>query len=236
MPANPRLIRRSVGLKRALLAFAEGAAFRDALRQAEAERFGGRRPRDEGAYGNFLDYFILQRRLEDGSTVVERFVAAHPELREDERRMLLGGRDVVEGLFEVQERRGEGIVVVNLVDDLTYRVRSNAGPAFFTQTPPGSFFIGRLAPVEDEWLLSGYLWRWPASERDEAYRAAGELAMANPALLFRNPEKLEQGWDLQRREVRSFRAFFGSDLVVIPGRELQARMSAYWQFRLHEYR
>jgi len=42
--------------------------------------------------------------------------------------MLLGWRDVVEGVFEIREWDGEAIIAVSLIDELTYRVYSNAGP------------------------------------------------------------------------------------------------------------
>lgn len=52
--------------------------------------------RDEEALINFLDRFLLQHRLPDGRTVVERFVRARGDLPAAERDMLLGWRDVVE--------------------------------------------------------------------------------------------------------------------------------------------
>jgi hypothetical protein len=76
-----------------------------------------------------IDHFLLQFRLRNGRTVVEEFVTANPELPETEREMLLGWRDVVEGIFEVRGRDGAALVVENLIDDLTYRVRSNMGTA-----------------------------------------------------------------------------------------------------------
>jgi hypothetical protein len=53
-----------------------------------------------------LDYFLLQHELRSGKTVVECFVANRPDLPEHERELLLGWRDVVEGIFEVHGRDG----------------------------------------------------------------------------------------------------------------------------------
>ncbi len=150
--------------------------------------------------------------------------------------MLLGWRDVVEGIFEVRRRAGEALVVVNLVDELTYRVRSNMGRTVFARMRLGSFLIARLVPVGDEWLLSGVSSVLPARDRAEAYRWAAELAVRHPALVFRNPEKLARAWELQREERRHFIAFFGADLVIVPGRELAERMRAYGHFRTYEAR
>jgi len=233
---NADLIERSGELKRALLAFARSRRYRRYLREAMRERFGEVVVGDEAEVGNFFDYFLLQHRLPDGRTLIEHFVAAHPKLPERERAMLLGWQDVVEGIFAVQQRERDAIVVVNLIDDLTYRVRSNMGAAALAPMRPGSFLVTRLVPVGDDWLLSGYSHLLPASQRGDAIAMAEKIALQRPALAFRNPQKLEQAWELQRQERQDFIAFFGSDLVVIPGRELQERLKAYHHFRMYELR
>jgi hypothetical protein len=236
MSASSGLVRRSGDLKGELVDFAQGSRFARSLRQALKERFAGTAAVDEEQFINFLDWFVLQHRLPDGRTVAERFVAARPDLSNEERAMLLGWRDVVEGIFEVQRRDGEALVTVNLVDELPYRVRSNLGPAVFSRTPRRSFLVTRLAPIGDEWLLSGATSVLPATSSAEARRAAAELAVRHPALAFRDPERLARGWELQREDRRRFVAFFGSDLVVCSGSELAGRMRAYGQFRMREAR
>jgi len=236
-PKGPDLVERSGDLKRALVEFASGPRFDDAFADALARRHGPDVTElDEGAVANAIDYLALQYRLPDGGTVVERFVAEHPELDEEERALLLGWGDVVEGIFEVGRPDGEALALVNLVDELTYRVRSNMGRAVFARMRPRSFLITRLVPVGDEWLMSGIAHTLPASARGTAFGVAAELAARNPALVFRNPAKLAQGWALQRKERGHFVAFFGADLVVLPGRELAGRMRAYGHFRTHEVR
>lgn len=236
MSASSGLVRRSGDLKGELVDFAQGSRFAGSFRQALMERFGGTTEVDEEQFINFLDWFVLQHRLPDGRTVVERFVAVRPDLSDGERAMLLGWRDVVEGIFEVQRRDGEALVTVNLVDELPYRVRSNLGPAVFSRMPRRSFLVTRLVPIGDEWLLSGATSVLPAASSAEARRVAAEIAVRHPALAFRDPERLARGWELQREDRRYFVAFFGSDLVVLSGSELAGRMRAYGQFRMREAR
>jgi hypothetical protein len=236
MTADPHLIERSVDLKQQLVAFIQQSRFERAVRQALLENFGPYPPVEDEGFANFVDRFLLEARLPDGRTVVETFVAEHPELLEEERAMLLGWRDAVEGIFEVERRDGEALVVVNLVDDLTYRVRANTGPAAFRQMPRRSFLSARLIPIGDEWLLSGATSVLPAMAQADVYGVAAELATRFPHLVFRNPEKLAQAWELQREERRIFSDFFGSDLVVLPGHELAERMRAYARYRHDEAR
>lgn len=238
MPATPDLVMRSGDLKRALVDFVHQPRFAHALRQALQRRFGkGKRiVADEVEITNFVDSFILQHRLPDGRTAVEHFVVEHPELPEEERAMLLGWRDVVEGIFEIQRREGDALIVTNLVDEMTYSVRSNMGPSVLGPLRGGAFLLARLVPIGDEWLLSGMASMFPETDRAAAYSAAAEVATRQPRLVLRNPEKLAQAWELQRQERGYFIRFFGSDLVVLPGRELDERMREYAHFRTYVLR
>jgi hypothetical protein len=167
--------------------------------------------------------------LRGGKTVVERFVASRRDLSEDERALLLGWRDVVEGIFEVQGCDGVALVTENLVDELTYRVHSNMGPGVFRPPGPGSFMIGRLVPVGSEWLISGTFAWYPKCDR-AIHRAAYEITMRHPESAFRNPDKLARAQQLQRAEHDRFVQFFGADFVVIPGAQLTERMRSFYTF------
>jgi hypothetical protein len=229
MSTTADLVERSGDLKRELVEYAQQPryhqAFREALLSQDLSVMA-----DEQKLTMFMDHFVLQHRLRNGRTVVEQFVAARPDLPEAERELLLGWRDVVEGIFEVHHRAGDALVVDNLIDDLTYRVRSNMGPAVFRRMPRRSFLITRLVPVCDEWLISGATSVFPARERAHIYRIAADFALRQPALMFRNPDKLARGWELQRAERDRFVRFFGTDLIVVPGHELDEQMRQYQEF------
>jgi len=86
-PRRLDLVERSGDLKRALVKFASAPRFDDAFEDALARRHGPDVTElDEGTVANVIDYLALQYRLPDGDTVVERFVAEHPELTQEERR------------------------------------------------------------------------------------------------------------------------------------------------------
>ncbi|RZT77826.1 hypothetical protein EV382_0991 [Micromonospora violae] len=224
------LFDRAGELKQQLVAFSQQRRYDRAFDDVLEDQHDGRVPLDEHTLMILWDYFVLEHRLPDGRTVVEQFVAAHPELSEQEQRMLLGWRDVVQGPFEVQRRDGATLVVVNLVDDLTYRVRSNMGPSVFRRTPRRSFLLARLVAVGEEWMISGPMSVWRAQERDVAYEMALEMSLRVPEAVYRNPEKLAQAWELQRQDRDRFVRFFGSDLVVVTGDQVADRMTGFYAF------
>jgi hypothetical protein len=215
--------------------FAQGPDLAQALQEYIAERFAGETP-DEDQRVSAIDAFVLQHQLSDGRTPLEHFVEAHPELQEAERAMLLGWREVVEGVFAIQRRDSDALLLDNLIDELMYRVRANTGPHPFAKLKEGSFLLARLVPIQDEWLLSGAYSTFTRSQRDIVYRVAAELAEANPPLVFRNPANVARAWEQQGKEREEFIAFFGSDLVVLPGAQVDERMRAYANYQVYEVR
>jgi Domain of unknown function (DUF6398) len=226
-PSEADLLEHCSDLKRQLVEFARSPRFSRQFDQAL--RAGSRgKAVDESELINIIDHFILQRPLSGGRTLVEAFVSAHPELAEADRQMLLGWRDVVEGVFEIRERDGEALLTVNLIDELAYRVYSNAGLVALTQMKPGCFMIARIVPVGIGWMLSGTQQMFGASQRAGVLQVAAELAARYPRLVFRNPAKVTQGWELARKQRAMFIEFFGSDLIVVPGPEVASRMNGFF--------
>jgi hypothetical protein len=177
---------------------------------------------DEAEFASVLDHFALQHRLPSGGTVVEAFVAAHPELADAERDMLLGWRDVVEGIFEVIGKAGDAVVLSNFIDELTYRTRSNMGRRAFKPLKKHMIIVGRLVPAGDDWLVSGHLATFPASARDQMLAVAAEQAMRNPEAVFRNPAKLAEARRVLAEHHKAFVELFGADLIVVPGIQVPA--------------
>ena len=173
-PAMVGLLERSRELERQLVDFARSPRFSRQLDMAVSHGIGC--TVTDGEFTNLVDHFILQRPLADGRIVVEIFAAEHPQLTETDRQMLLGWREVVEGVFEIRERVGDAIVAVNLVDELTYRIRTNAGSGALAPMRPGLFMTARIVPLGGDWMLSGAQTLFPASERAEMLRLAAERA------------------------------------------------------------
>jgi hypothetical protein len=53
------------------------------------------------------------------------------------------------------------------------------------------------------------------------------FARSRPEMVFRNPEKVEQGWKQMREDRAAFVEFFGEDELVLPPAEAGERLNAY---------
>ncbi|MCX4455312.1 hypothetical protein OG585_22150 [Streptomyces sp. NBC_01340] len=233
-PSLTDLIERSAELKGQLVAFGQSARFDRWLTPLLLEAAGPERQLDEGEAIRIIDHFILRYRLPDGSTVVDRFVAGRKDLTAVDREMLLGWRDAVEGIFEIQRKEGDAVVLLNLVDDLEYRTYSNVGRAAFHGVSKGGFLHTCLVPVHSAggaWLVSGAMSSYPKSSATEIAQAALHLTTSRPELVFRNPEKLEQGWQRMREDRAAFVEFCGGDELVLPPAEAEDLLNGYYRQR-----
>jgi hypothetical protein len=166
---------------------------------------------------------------EGGLGALDRLVATNRNLARADRELLLDwADDAVRGVFEVRQA-GRAPVVLNLVDDLEYRVYALA------ESPPSRAFIsGTLLPLADDdsaWLASGAETFHPPQDARQVARLAIDMATREPELVFRNPEKVKQGWEHMRRDREEFLAFFGGDELVLPTVEAEGRLNAYYRRR-----
>ena len=163
-----------------------------------------------------------------GLAGIDRLIAASRN-RADRELLLDWAADAVRGVFEVRQAGASAVTVLNLVDDLDYRVYGLG-----QEPPPGAFITGTLLPLADDdsaWVASGAETIHSPQDARQVARLAIEIATREPDLVFRNPEKVKQGWEHMRRDREEFLAFFGSDELVLPTAEAEGRLNAYYRRR-----
>jgi hypothetical protein len=223
------LVERAGHLKPMLVDFATSPRFDRELAAVIARNFPDGVVTDESVFSMVLDHFALQHRLPSGNTVVEAFIAVHPELTGAERDMLLGWQDVVESIFDIAGRDGDALVLFNFLDELTYRTRSNLGRRAFRPLKKGMILVGRLVRAGDDWMVSGNPAAFPAWARDQMLAVAAEQAMRDPKAVFRNPAKLAEARRTLAQHHQTFADQFGADLIVVPGVEVLSKVEAFYR-------
>jgi hypothetical protein len=200
-----------------------------------------------GAGGDGIDAGQLPRLIERGAALrqamaraggPDALLASRRDLARTDQRMLLAWRDdAVRGVFEVRSAgRGSAtaVTVLNLVDDLEYRVYGLPGPVGADTSISGTFISGTLLPLTDDdeaWLASGAETAYPPADARRVARLAIDMATREPDLVFRNPERVKQGWEHMRKDREEFLAFFGADELVLPTAEAEGRLNSYYKRR-----
>jgi hypothetical protein len=224
------LMERAGDLKGELMEFAMSPRFGRAVEKAIFAAFPGGVVNDEAVFSAALESFIYTQHLESGQTVVEIFAEGFSG---ESQALLLSWSDYVQGVFESKEPYGvDGVIALNHIDELTYRIRSNMGHEGVEHLTPGTVMIGGIVPVGEDWMISGASMAFPAEDAHAALAGVRQLQMKNPTMVFRNPEKLAQARKLQSEQRESFVDLYGSDLIVVPGSEVEQKMLAFYR---HDY-
>lgn len=222
---------RTGDLKGELVNYAMSARFGRALRSLVPETFPGGIVDDEAIFASVIEDFLFHHRQAGDETVLEQFVADRAELPEQDKALLLGWHDNVQGMFEIGEPYGhDGVIAFNHVDELTYRVRSNMGSEGVEPLTPGTIMIGGIVPVGDEWMISGAPMAFPADHAEQVLAGLPELVMNHPKRVFRNPEKLAQARTMQEEQRQAFIQLHGADLIVVPGPQVRPTLMAFYRY------
>jgi hypothetical protein len=170
-----------------------------------------------------------------GLAAVERFIGAHRGLTKADRDLLLDwAENSVRGVFEIQrgaearDPQTGAVTALNLVDDLDYQIYG------LGDVPANGFFATTLLPLADDdsaWLASGDEVGYPRADARQVARLAIDLATREPDLVFRNQQKVAEGWIYLRRDREEFIAYFGRDELVLPTLEAEGRLNAYYRMR-----
>jgi hypothetical protein len=221
--------RRSLDLREQLSTYVHRGSLRAAFDEAWGRRFSPKDLVTEQEAGEFYESFVLKTRLSDGRTPLERFVRARGDLPREERDVMLRWLDYRESVFEVRAVEGMMVDAVSLIDDLEYAIHASGDPQTVATLEPGTFLIARILPLRDTWIFNGWLAMLPPQDVAEAERRAVEFAREEPARVFKNPERLETAWTLQREERTRFIDHFGSDAVILPLEDVISRLDEFWE-------
>jgi hypothetical protein len=224
-------LERAGQLKGELVTFALSERFSDALHSLILDTFPEGIVDDEAIFTSVVEGFLFGHRLADGDRVVERFVADRADLPAQDKALLLGWCDNVQGMFEIGEPYGDdGVIAFNHVDELTYRVRSNMGPQGVEPLTTGVIMIGGIVPVGDDWMISGTPMAFPAEQAEQVLAGLPRLVMNHPKRVFRNPEKLAEARIMQQEQRQAFIELHGADLIVVPGVQVQPTLMAFYRY------
>ncbi len=235
------ILRRIGDIKAVLVNYMWGFEFEDDLDAEARERFGKKgRPEEEGAWINFIDWFLLECWLSSGEKIVDLFLERYEdEIHPDVYHMLEDWKKVFHGLFEVKAKVANGYRVKNLINEVDYTVYTTnvSEPLFELQL--GDFFSSRTVSACGFHVFSGALSAFPLKGdpkiKQEMYQVAARMQTQNPVLaLMDNPEKLEKSREAVRKAYADFIEFFGKEEIFGTGKEIQQRYREFFHFQIFD--
>jgi hypothetical protein len=170
-----------------------------------------------------IDDFLCQQCTEWAGLGPLEILASVLDLSPDRRADLLAWSERHNALFKVLSGNNQQMEVLNLINDVKYRVRLNLARSPFAR---GDFLIGSLVPWDGEWCWSGAqksFGNLDAAAIEEVKQNYRRL----PAIYYRySPTELKTARESLRRQYEEFVASHGNDWVVYPDGLM---MAADWQ-------
>jgi len=225
---SEEILYRIGDIKAVLVKYMRRPEFKDDLDAEQNDRFGKKgKPKNEGEWINFQDWFLLEFKLRSGERIIDLFLETYQEdIHPDVYNLIEDWEKVLYGLFEVKGCLEHGYQMKSLINEVEYRVYATnvSEPLFDVQR--GDFIIGRIVPALGFHIFSGA--HSPihldgnSTVRDEMYHEAARLQMESPAqALMDNPEKLEKSREAVRKMYADFISYFGKDEVFGTGKEIR---------------
>jgi len=227
-------------VKGALIDYSRHVEFTEDFEAALQKRFGrAQRPEAENEWISFQDWFVLQCQLDSGKTVIERFIEKHQDvISDDVRQLLLGWKQVIEGLFEIKDNTDGCWRLKNLINEREYRVYPTVDMEDF-KVNTGDFMAARIVQARGFHIFSGAVSIVESGGSDECraevYKRAAEIQTSHPEWAFQdNEEKLQKSLQVTREQYEDFVDYFGSNEVFGTGKEIMQRYHVFFDFRIYE--
>ncbi|MGB7058741.1 MAG: hypothetical protein WBD58_13625 [Geitlerinemataceae cyanobacterium] len=176
-----------------------------------------------------IDSFAIEGIANDRSPI-DWFLADRPDLTPDERHLLAGWQRGFMGLFEVTAAESEELELMNWLSAKHYPVEP-IDPQKTARLKPGDILLTRIVPLSDDrWMLLGTYAYLGKLGQPKLAVAIGNFKENYPQALYSDaPELLELAWDSVAEYHREFVAFFGSDRITLPGKELSEKIGELQQ-------
>jgi hypothetical protein len=168
-----------------------------------------------------------------GRTPIELFVERQPDPAAPHcRRMLRWSDEAFAGLFQVAKVSLPRLWLTDLEDGREYEVFSTR-PEALRRLRQRELLFTRLAPWDDQWVLSGVQQKWgmPSAEDLDGIREKLKFAPPHRRTNADDPA-LRKAAEVQAEQYAAWVEFFGADELVFPsGREMQDainRFTRHW--------
>jgi hypothetical protein len=175
-----------------------------------------------------LDWFIFDWMDEGGSGVIDRFLASHESLDNEQQKMIVEWGSSIHNIFEIIESEDDRLILKELDDGTTLIVRPGTPAGSEPSVEPGRFLMARLLPVHGSFHFSGPQLVLP--DREAALQA---LEMAQSLGVVTSPAEIEEAQADQRK---GFIEFFGGPEVTIKSSELDETLQRFEKHLLSDRR
>lgn len=226
------ILQRAGELKQALSDYvldAEGE-LATALESFSAEQMKRSKQQDMYQRSLVVDRFIAEG-CAGSHTPIDLFIAEHPGLSEDDRRLIQGWRRGFVGVFAIQHVHEDGFELMNWLTAKFYRIYFTPidNPAKMQRLSEGEIILTQIAPLDRQsWMFFS-----PPVQMGKLGKPKLAVAIGNFKDNYKNhlysdaPELLAEAWKSVEKYHQEFADFFGAAEVTMPGYQLNKKLAEF---------
>lgn len=177
-----------------------------------------------------IDSFLTEGKVGD-KTPLDLFVESQTELSKSDRDLLTSWQRSFLGLFAVNQILPDGFELINWLTAKNYIVKANDPRTLedMSSMKKGDILLTRISPVTDSyWMFSGPCLPMGNLGKPKLAVAIGNFKQNYKKYLYSDaPDLLEDAWQSVEKYHQDFVEFFGSDEVVMPGYQLNKKITEF---------
>ena len=166
-----------------------------------------------------------------GKTILDLFLANHPDLTNADRQLILGWRKSFVGLLSIVQIWPDGLEIMNWLTAKHYRLQFTdlSAQTATSRLKIGDVIIAQISPILNlDWAI---LTPWIALGKlgkPKLAVAIGAFRQNYPHYLYSDaPEQLAASWQSVAVYHDRFVEFFGTDEITLTGKELEVRIGEF---------
>ncbi|MEK7432129.1 MAG: hypothetical protein AABZ74_03265 [Cyanobacteriota bacterium] len=175
----------------------------------------------------FEEWFIFEKSFSEGQNLLDVFLLQ--ELNNQDKELIISWKNYVFGIFKVKKEEKENYVLLDMLNNEKYHVEIKS---YDKKLKVGEYIIARILPFFESYIFANSPYFLKTDSNDEIYKLVALFELEFPYSAFiDNKQKMETSYKIQFMEHDDFIEFFGSDEIIVEGKEINNKLQEFYHYR-----
>ncbi|MFN8673874.1 MAG: hypothetical protein U0457_17565 [Candidatus Sericytochromatia bacterium] len=176
---------------------------------------------------DFIEWFLFEKHFEEGQNLLDIFLLQNFPTEDNE--LMMSWKKYVLSIFKVKKEQDGVYTLLNMINNEKYLVETSS---INIKLNIGDYVISRLLPFFERYIFSSNPYLLKTNSNDDIYRIVALFEVEFPNFAFiDNKNKMETSYKIQFLEHDDFIEFFGSDEIIVEGKEINSKLQEFYHFR-----
>lgn len=178
---------------------------------------------------NFREWFLFEKIFPEGQQLIDIFLLK--DLPNEDVEILLNWKKYIFSIFKIKKENPDSWILLNMLNNEKYIVKKEVDSPILTLN---DYLVTRILPFEKEYVFANNQKPFvlATTSNDDVYRVVALFELEFPHMAFiDNNNKMETSYRIQSLEHDDFFEFFGSDEIILEGKEIKEKLQEFYHYR-----